>query len=75
MNILHGIAFLFLKYPYSMILFRMNTAISIIVVIAAPLGTAGIVSTIGSRAAVPEQATHFQGGTYTLPDKTKIVGE
>jgi len=53
----------------------MNTAISIIVVIAAPLGTAGIVSTIGSWAAVHEQATHFQGGTYTLPDNTKIVGE
>jgi hypothetical protein len=46
MNILHGIAFLFLKYPYSMILFRMNTAISTIVVIAAALGRAGIVSTV-----------------------------
>jgi len=62
MNILHGIAFLFLKYSYSMIHFRMNRAIST------------IVSTIGSSAVVREQATHFQGGTYTLPDKTKLVG-
>lgn len=65
MNILHGIAFLFLKYPYSMILFRMNTAIPTIVVIAAALDTAGIVSTIGSSAAVYAEATHFQGGTCT----------
>jgi len=45
-----------------MIHFRMNRAIST------------IVSTIGSSAVVREQATHFQGGTYTLPDKTKLVG-
>jgi hypothetical protein len=51
MNILHGIAFLFLKYSYSMIHFRMNRAIST------------IVSTIDSSAVVHEQATHFQGGT------------
>ena len=50
MNILHGIAFLFFKYPYEMILFRMNTAISKIVVIVAVLGI--VVSTIGSSAAV-----------------------
>jgi len=62
MNILHGIAFLFLKYPYSMIHFRMNSAIST------------IVSTVGSSTVIYEQATHFQGGTCTWLDKTKIVG-
>jgi hypothetical protein len=70
MSILHGIAFLLLKYPYSMILFRMNTAISTIVVIAAALGTAR-----GSSAAVYADATHFQDGTCTGPDKAKLVGE
>jgi len=58
MNILHGIALLFFKYSYSMIHFRMNSAIST------------IVSTIGSSAIVHEQATHFQGGTCTGLDKT-----
>ena len=57
-----------------MILFRMNTAISTIVVIAAALGRAGIVSTIGSWAAVQAEATHFQGGTSTGSDKAKLVG-
>jgi len=47
-----------------MILFRMNTAIPTIVVIAAALDTAGIVSTIGSSAAV-HAGGHFQGGTCT----------
>jgi hypothetical protein len=75
MNILPGIAFLFFKYPYSMILFRMKTAISTIVVIASGLDTAGIVSTIGPSAAVYAEATHFQGGTCTGPDKAKLVGE
>jgi hypothetical protein len=75
MNILHGIAFLFLKYLYSMILFRMNIALSTIVVIVAALGTAGIVSTIGPSEAVHAEATHFQGGTCSGPDKAKLVGE
>jgi hypothetical protein len=55
-----------------MILFRMKTAISKIVVIVFALGI--VVSTIGSSAAVRAEATHFQGGTYTGPDKTKLVG-
>lgn len=45
------------------------------IVIAAALGTAGIVSTIGSWAAVHAEATHFQGRTCTGPDKPKLVGE
>ena len=57
-----------------MILVRMNTAISTIVVIAAALGTGGIVSTIGSPAAVHAEATHFQDRTCTGSDKAKLVG-
>ena len=56
-----------------MILLSMNTAISTIVVIAAALDTAGI--TIGSSEAVHAEATDFQGGTCTKPDKAKLVGE
>ena len=59
-----------LKYPYSMILFRMNTAMTTIVVVAAALGTAD-----GSSAALYADATHFQDGTCTGPDKAKLAGE
>jgi len=52
----------------------MNTAISTIVVIAAALDTAGIVSTIGSPAAVHAEATHFQDRTCTGSDKATLVG-
>lgn len=52
----------------------MYTTISAIIVIIAALGTAGIVGEIGFSTAVYAQATHFQGGTCTGPDKACAKG-
>jgi hypothetical protein len=51
----------------------MDTKTAIVAIIAA-ISTAGIVGEIGFSTAVHAQATHFQGGTCTGPDKECAMG-